>query len=231
MDPQELPLPPYLQVFFSRRKITQFTPVQQKALTAGVREGTSLLVCSPTASGKTLIATLAISTALEAHGKAIYLVPLKALASEKFLEYQELFKETPYSTVRGTGDVDDSPHYYGKYDLLILTVEKLDALLRHGCPWLPDVKTVIIDETHLLNDPKRGPTLEIVITLLKTLIQPQFIALSATIGNPQELANWLGATLVTDSWRPVQLKHGVYYNKETEFFPARLANQPEKPLK
>lgn len=230
MDPQELPLPPHLQGFFSRRKITQFTSVQQKALTAGVRNGTSLLVCSPTASGKTLIATLAISTALEAHGKAIYLVPLKALASEKYQEYQDLLAGTSYRVVMSTGDLDGPPQSYGNADLLILTVEKLDALLRHGCPWLPAVKTVVIDETHLLNDPKRGPTLEIVITLLKSLIQPQFIALSATIGNPQELANWLGATLVTDSWRPVQLKHGVYYNKETEFFPVRLANQAQKPL-
>ena len=84
--------------------------------------------------------------------------------------------------------------------------------------WINEVKTVVIDEIHLLNDPRRGPTLEIIITLLKQLIKPQIIGLSATIGNPKELAEWLEAELVSDDWRPVELKQGIHLDGKTEFY-------------
>ena len=91
-------------------------------------------------------------------------------------------------------------------------------MIRHQAQWLRFVNLVVIDEIHLLNDIERGPTLEIIITLLKQMINDvQIIGLSATIGNPKELANWLDAELVEDSWRPVPLHKGIYYNKEIEF--------------
>ena len=78
---------------------------------------------------------------------------------------------------------------------------------------------MIIDEIHLLNDPSRGPTLEVLITILRRVLKKaQFIALSATIGNPEELAAWLDANLVVDDWRPVELKRGIYYNSSIEFY-------------
>jgi len=94
----------------------------------------------------------------------------------------------------------------------------LDSLLRHHVEWLDQVKTVVIDEIHLLNDHSRGPTLEIILTILQNLIKPQIIGLSATIGNPQELADWLNSTLVFDDWRPVELKKGIHAGDKTEFF-------------
>jgi len=96
--------------------------------------------------------------------------------------------------------------------------EKLDSLLRHHAPWLKDVKTVVVDEVHLINDVERGPTLEVLITILKTLLKDiQIIALSATIGNPKDLADWLNAELIIDKWRPVKLEQGVFLNGEIEF--------------
>jgi helicase len=69
-----------------------------------------------------------------------------------------------------------------------------------------------------LNDVGRGPTLEFLITVLKTLLKDlQIVGLSATIGNPDELAEWLGANLVLDTWRPVKLEKGVYLDGEIEF--------------
>ncbi len=236
---QDLPLPDFFKAYYS--KFPLLTPVQEKALQAGLLDGKSLLVCAPTASGKTLIATMAICQKLngdntnnnnnnnnnnsnndEKHqdtlGKAIYLVPLKALANEKFKEYKELFNGTRYKVIISTGEVDSESNYLANYDLLILTTEKLDSLLRHRVSWLSEVETVIVDEIHLLNDPSRGPTLEVILTLLRMLIKPQLIGLSATIGNPQELANWLEAALVEDHWRPVELKKGIHWQGETEFF-------------
>ena len=215
MNLQELHLPQFCLNYY--RTYNTLTPIQDKALGAGLLEGTSLLVCAPTASGKTFVATMAISKAVE-RGKALYVVPLKALAGEKYKEYQQLFSDTSYKVVLSTGDVESDGNYLGKYDVLVLTAEKLDSLLRHKISWLSEIKTVIIDEIHLLNDPSRGPTVEIILTLLKTLISPQIIGLSATIGNPHDLAAWLEATLVQDSWRPVELKQGIYSEGELKFY-------------
>lgn len=211
-----LPLPAFFLQHYT--KFPNLTPVQEKSITAGLLQDRSLLVCAPTASGKTLVASMGIVKHLEQGHKAIYLVPLKALASEKFKEYQKLLESTKYKVVMSVGDLDSSSNYLANYDLLILTTEKLDALLRHKVGWLGAVRLVVIDEIHLLNDPKRGPTLEVILTLLKTLIQPQLLGLSATIGNPEELAAWLGAQLVSDEWRPVELKKGICCKGKTEFY-------------
>ena len=214
MELNKLPLPEYFQNYYN--KFPNLTPIQEKAVKAGLLDKKSQLICAPTASGKTLVATMAIVNSLS-EGKAIYLVPLKALANEKLKEYRSLLEKTNYKVEKAVGDVDSDPNYLAKYDLLILTTEKLDSLLRHRISWINQVKTIIIDEIHLLNDPKRGPTLEVIITLIKMLIKPQIIGLSATIGNPQELADWLEAELVIDNWRPVELKKGIFLEK-VEFF-------------
>lgn len=215
MEINKLALPDY---FFKKySKFVNLTPVQEKSINSGLLNGKSLLACAPTASGKTLVATMAIANIL-GKGKAIYVVPLKALAKEKFNEYTSLLENTNYNVIISTGDIDSDSGYLSKYDLLILTSEKLDSLLRHKITWLSEVKLVIVDEIHLLNDASRGPTLEIILTLLKNMIQPQIIGLSATIGNPDELAEWLEAELVIDNWRPVELKQGIHLNNETKFY-------------
>jgi len=215
MNLKTLPLPIFVKNHYD--KFNQLTPIQKKAVNSDLLNEKSLLICAPTASGKTLVATMAISKTLN-KGKSLYIVPLKALANEKYREYKELLNETEYKVIMSTSDIDSESNYLAKYDILILTSEKLDSLLRHKVSWLAEVKTVIIDEIHLLNDASRGPTLEIILTLLKSLIKPQIIGLSATIGNPQELADWLEAELVQDNWRPIELKKGIFHEKKTEFY-------------
>ncbi len=215
MKISDLVLPDFFKNHYSH--FDSLSPIQQKAVQAGLLEGTSLLVCAPTASGKTLVGTMAIAKQLE-QGKVIYLVPLKALGAEKYKEYRRWLEGTPYSVALSTGDNEFDGKILAQSNLLLLTTEKLDSLLRERLPWLTDVKAVIIDEIHLLNDPSRGPTLEIIITLLKMIIKPQIIGLSATIGNPQALAAWLEAELVQDTWRPVELQQGIHYNDTVEFY-------------
>lgn len=199
-------------------EIEELRPCQKKAVNAGLLKRKNLLVCTPTASGKTLIAELAgVKGIIEGSGKTIYIVPLKALANEKFKDFKKRYDK--YLRIAlSIGELDSADPYLDAYDLIICTAEKLDSLIRHHAPWLPKVATVIIDEVHLLNDHERGPTLEILITMLKELLEKvQIIALSATIGNPEELAQWLNANLVIDTWRPVELKKGIYFNGEIEF--------------
>ena len=91
-------------------------------------------------------------------------------------------------------------------------------MIRHHIQWLKYVNCIIVDEIHLLNDVERGPTLEILITILRTLLKNvQIIGLSATIGNPKELAEWLKAELVMDFWRPVELRQAIYVDGKIEY--------------
>ena len=198
--------------------IKNLTPAQNKAVKAGLLEGKSLLVCTPTASGKTLIAELiGTKNIVEGKGKTIYIVPLKALASEKYRDFKNRYGHF-LRVALSIGDLDSSDPHLAKFDFIVCTAEKLDSLIRHHSPWLNYVKTVVVDEVHLMNDPSRGPTLEILITILKKLLKDvQIIALSATIGNPGELSEWLEAKLVEDKWRPVKLHKGIYFDGKIEF--------------
>lgn len=217
---KKLGVPDFVINNFKKQKITKLNPAQIKAINSGLLDNKNMLVCTPTGSGKTAIATFAITRNLSRNkgSKAVYLVPLKALANEKYKDYKELFKETGLNVMLSTGDLDSSAEWLGRYDLLILTVEKMDSMLRHHVPWINEVSTIIIDEIHLLNEPGRGPTLEVLITILMQLLKKtQIIALSATIGNPEELAAWLKAELVVDDWRPVKLHKGIYLNGKIEF--------------
>lgn len=192
-------------------------PSQVKSIQAGLFNDKNLLVCTPTASGKTLVAELAaLNGIIHDKGKALYVVPLKALATEK---HKQFTRDYPGMKVGvSTGDLDSADKGLEKFDWIILTSEKLDSLLRHHTPWLRSVKTVVFDEIHLLNDHSRGPTVEVVISILrKQLPNLQLIGLSATIGNPKELAEWLDAKLVEDSWRPTTLHKGVYFENNIRY--------------
>ncbi len=199
------------------KEITHLRPSQKKAIDAELFKKKNLLICTPTASGKTLVAEMAaLNSIYNGEGKAIYIVPLKALASEKYEEFKNKYPDIKVALSIGESDSSDS--YLEKYDLIVTTSEKLDSLLRHHSPWLRFISVVVVDEIHLLNDSTRGPTLEIVITILRQILKKvQIIALSATIGNPKTLAKWLNAELIEDAWRPVQLKKGVYLDGKIEF--------------
>ncbi len=201
------------------QEITKLRPAQEKSIKNGLLDGKNLLVCTPTASGKTLIAELAaLKSIIEGRGKVIYIVPLKALASEKYKDFKRRYGKIAKIAL-SIGDIDSSDPYLAEYDLIIVTSEKMDSLLRHHIPWVSNIATVIVDEIHLLNDQERGPTLEILLTILKRLAKnTQIIGLSATIGNAEELAEWLNADLVVDEWRPVELYKGIYLDGKIEFY-------------
>lgn len=201
-----------------KRDFAELRPSQIKSIQAGLFKDKNLLVCTPTASGKTLVAELGILNAIyHDKGTALYVVPLRALASEKFKDFKKLYKDK-FQIAISSGDIDSADSYLEKYDLIITTSEKLDSLIRHRAHWLSKVKVLVLDEIHLLNDSRRGPTLEIIMTIMRKLVPKiQMIGLSATIGNPKELANWMDAELVVDTWRPVRLDKGVYFDGKIEF--------------
>ena len=212
-------IPEPFYAVLEKTNLDQLRPAQEKAINQGLLQRKSLLVCTPTGSGKTLVAELAIvSSILNQVGKGIYIAPLKSLATEKYKQFKQRNGHL-FSITLSIGDMDDPEPYLAEKDLIITTSEKLDSLIRHGAHWLKDVAVVVVDEIHLLNDHSRGPTLEIMITLIRQLLKNiQIIGLSATIGNPQELADWLDAELVMDTWRPVELKKGILLQGKVEFY-------------
>ncbi len=190
------------------RGISEFYPPQAEALKSGVLNGENLLLAIPTASGKTLVAEIVMLHKLFTEGgKAVYLVPLKALAEEKYREFKT-WEDLGVRVAVTTGDYDSSEEWLGRYDIIIATSEKFDSLLRHKSRWIKDVKLIVADEIHLLGSYDRGATLEMILSHM--LGKAQILGLSATVGNAEELAEWLNAKLVVSDWRPVKLRKGVF---------------------
>jgi helicase len=221
---KELPIPESVKQVLLSSGISELYPPQQEAVLAGALDGKNLVLASPTASGKTLIAELcALKHVLERDGKVLYLSPLRALANEKceeFKKYTSIKKRNGRRVSVGisTGDYDSSDPWMGKYDIIVTTNEKADSLLRHRARWVTDVSLVVADEVHLLNEPERGPTLEVVLArLMQVNPDVQLLVLSATIKNVEEVAEWLKAISVTTEWRPVTLREGVFLHDEILF--------------
>ncbi len=215
MKISELDLPQQAKEFLESDGYSKLFPPQIDSIKAGLLEGESILVSAPTASGKTLIATIAILNYLSKNsGKVVYLSPLRALAAEKYNEFKKIEKVSLGKKIRvqiSTGDFESADKNLEKSNVLILTNEKMDSIIRHGSEWTDDIGLVIADEIHLIGDQDRGPTLEMILTKLKLLEKsPQIIALSATITNVNEISEWLNCKLVESDWRPVPLSEGVY---------------------
>jgi helicase len=212
MEIEDLGLASRFAEHFADGGIEELYPPQAAAVEAGITTGENVLAAVPTAGGKTLIAQLAM---LSAPGTALYVVPLRALAAEK----GEAFDELPGISVGvATGDYDVTPGELAEHDILVATSEKVDSLIRNEASWLSELGCVVVDEVHLLNSPDRGPTLEVTIAKLRELLDdPQIVALSATVANPDAIAGWLDAELVDSTWRPVDLRRGIYHDGRIAF--------------
>jgi helicase len=220
----ELSIPNSVKDVLTGLGICNLFPPQADTINAGVLQGQNIVLASPTASGKTLMAELcALKHVLENNGKVIYLSPLRALASEKFEEFQK-YNDIQKANGRkvsvgiSTGDFDSADNWLERYDIIITTNEKADSLLRHRSKWMDEISLVVADEVHLLNEAERGPTLEIVLARLMQ-INPhiQILALSATINNVDEIAGWLNAKHIVTEWRPINLKEGVILQTEVQY--------------
>lgn len=221
----ELPVHKSIKKIFLEEGIYELYPPQEDAFKkTKVLDGGNLLMASPTASGKTLVAEVcALKHILELNGKVLYTTPLKALASEKYEMFKrcEKLEKSNGEKVRvavSTGDYDSSDPWLGKYDLIVTTYEKFDSLLRHGATWVKELSLLIVDEVHYLGQGDRGPTLEVVLTRFRRHnCKGQILALSATVRNVEEIAEWLNAEYITTDWRPVKLREGVYVDGRVMF--------------
>lgn len=213
----ELDVPDNVADALREQGFIELHPPQASALPIAL-EGHSIVVSVPTASGKSLIGYIpAIKKVLEEHKKVLYIVPLKALASEK-KEDLDSFSHLGFTVAMSTGDLDSDDGGVRDANIVVATSEKADSMIRHGSRWIDSVGLVIADEVHMIHDPGRGPTLEVALTkLMRRNPNLQIIALSATISNAEDLAIWLDAKLVRSDWRPVPLREGVFFDGEITF--------------
>ncbi len=213
-------IPEKVSAVLEESGILDLYPPQIEAVEKGVLDGKNIVLAIPTAAGKTLIAEFSMLRSIfNEGGKCLYIVPLRAMASEKFDDFRGKYGSLGVKVGISTGDFDIVDPGLARYDVIIATSEKVDSLLRHRAKWLADViSVVVLDEVHLIDDPGRGPTLEVLTARLQQ-VKPnlQVLALSATVKNADEIAKWLKAELVRSEWRPVPLKKGVYYNKRITF--------------
>ncbi|MBX0295857.1 ATP-dependent DNA helicase [Haloarcula nitratireducens] len=214
MDVADLPgVPEWLPDHLREDGIEELYPPQGEAVEAGVTEGQNLVAAIPTASGKTLVAELAMLSSVARGGKALYIVPLRALASEKQAEFEQ-FEQYGLDVGVSTGNYESEGGWLADKDIVVATSEKVDSLVRNDAPWIEELTCVVSDEVHLVDDGQRGPTLEVTLAKLRRLNPDlQTVALSATIGNADELAGWLDAELVDSDWRPIELQKGVHYGQ------------------
>jgi len=203
------------QFIFNDRDVKLYPP-QEEAIRAGLLDNNkNFVIASPTASGKTLLAELVmLKSILRDSGKCLYVVPLNALAYEKYQNFKDKYHSIAKIGI-STGDYESSSRYLERYDVIILTLEKLDSLTRIKPSWLRKISVVVVDEVHVIGDEKRGPRLEGAMARFMSFNRAaRIIALSATISNAEEFGNWLRASLIQSEWRPVPLKEEVFLAKD-----------------
>jgi replicative superfamily II helicase len=181
----------------------------------GVLDEQHLVVVAPTSSGKTMIGELAALKGALERKRSLFLLPMRALVSDKYREFASTYGEYGLRVIRATGEIsDDIPDLMrGRYDVCLMTYEKFASMALANDYLLDQIGTIVVDEVQMIADRSRGANLEFLLTLLKARRQrgtePQVVALSAVIGDTSGLERWLGARLLRRNERPVPLKEGV----------------------
>lgn len=180
----------------------------------GILRGTHLVASAPTSSGKTMLGELAAVRGALDRRRTLFLLPLKALVSDKLRHFERVYRPFGIRTIEATGETDDiSPLLRGRYDIALLTYEKFTAIALTYPHVLDQVGTIVIDEIQMIADENRGANLEFILTVLRMRrtegVEPQLVALSAVIGDTNGLERWLGARLLRRTERPVPLDEGV----------------------
>jgi helicase len=191
----------------------ELLPLQSLAVTKyELLSGQSLIISAPTSSGKTFCGEMAAVANLFKRKKVIYLVPLKAIAEEKFSDFQERYSELGIAVVISTKDRQDCDRKIAKgdFDLAIMIYEKFNQLLLKNMDILSQVNLIIVDELQMIADPSRGPILELALLKIRTSkYRPQILGLSAVLKDVDELSSWLGCKLLLEKTRPVELWQGI----------------------
>lgn len=219
--------------------------IQRRAIEEqGLLAGYNLVIAAPSSAGKTFVGEIAIiARALEGK-RALYIVPLKAMADEKYRLFRQRYgsERLGLEIVASTADLNefDAAISRGLFDIAIIVNEKLDSILVQNPAIVEQIGLIVVDEIQMMGDETRGPTLEMLISKILALqTDVQIVGLSASLTGLDDLASWLRASLVIDPNRPVELREGVLHGSEfhyrchnskaehTETWPVGIQSQSE----
>ncbi len=199
-------------------RFTHLTPPQEKAIPL-ILNGRNVLIVAPTGTGKTEAAILPILAKIERGGgiKVLYVTPLRALNRDILDRLAWWFSKVDLRIAVRHGDTSKSERRaqaISPPDVMITTPETFQLLLigRRLRLGLRTVKWVVVDEVHELADDRRGVQLSILLERLRRFAKktPQFIGLSATLGNPEEVASLVAGELpVSVVYTPVSKRFEV----------------------
>ncbi|HEX7401116.1 MAG TPA: DEAD/DEAH box helicase [candidate division Zixibacteria bacterium] len=199
----------------------ELLPLQAAAVVKhDLLNGKSLIISAPTSSGKTFCGEMAAAVNLFKRKKVVFLVPLKAVAEEKYADFCRKYSPLGIRVTVSTRDrlEDDRKIERGDFDLAIMIYEKFNRLLIKNLDVLNSINLVVVDELQMIGDHSRGMTLELVLTKIKSSkYSPQILGLSAVLKDPEQLSSWLGCQLLLEKNRPVELLQGVLLNGEFRF--------------
>ncbi len=220
-----------------KRQGDMLLPLQSEALRQGLLSdesgvtAQSLLISAPTSTGKTFCGELALAGAVVLRRKGVLLVPLKSIAEEKFAEFEPLYRQLNLKCIIATAD---HPEYSralarGSFDIAICVYEKFNHALLVNIDLLGRLGALVIDEAQLLTDSERGIALESILLKLtgyrqasssgnRTQLAPRLIALTASLASDSSLAKRLGARLIRETRRPVELRQGVLFERTYRYF-------------
>lgn len=214
---------------------TAVTDAQRDVIDSGILwGGFNCLLQMPTGSGKTWLAQQAIMRTVQAGRRAVYLTPLRALADELYTRWKDGSLQGQVGVFTGdySGATKPPPVSFQRARGLIMTPERLDACTRNWrthWSWIPEVDLLVIDEFHLLGEGNRGPRLEgALLRMMRLNPFMRVLGLSATMGNRQELARWLGGVEYASEWRSVPLKWEVLRFRKAIDKPALLVSTVRK---
>jgi helicase len=212
-------IPPEVIRLWQTRESENLLPIQELAIKRHNLFGDgNLLIQAPTSSGKTFVGELAaIQTALR-RKKVVYLVPLKALAEEKHLDFEQKYAPYGLQVIISTRDHRqfDAQLESGDFSIALVVYEKLSQVLVRRPERFTEVELVIADELELLSDPERGANVELLLT---QILQSgcRLIGMSAVLGEADKLAGWMRAELVQHDRRPVELRYGVLHEGQFRY--------------
>ncbi len=191
----------------------------------------NLLVIAPTSSGKTFIGEMAAIAQVIHLQKIIYLVPLGALADEKYRHFKNLYSHCGTDIVISTRDRNEGDHHIisGDYDVAVMVYEKFNYFCLKCPQFLDIVSLVIIDEMQLINDSKWGLLLESMVNHIdKKNKNIKIIALSAFIEEQEALLRWFPAQTLISYQRPVELRKGIVRDGIFEYITSRKKENCKK---
>ncbi|WP_214104477.1 DEAD/DEAH box helicase [Acrocarpospora catenulata] len=201
-----------------KTRMPKLNTLQLEAVNMGeLFSGQNLVVSAPTSSGKTMIGEMAAIRSVAQGGRAVFLLPTRALVNEQYERFVMDYQTSGIRTVRATGELRDqvSELLAGKFDLAVCTYEKFIGLLHTRPDLFSRINLLVVDEIQSIMLPDRGPQLEMLLTWARPRLDredaPQVIGLTTSIKGCGELAEWLGAALVASEERPTPLREGMVW--------------------